>query len=246
MLEALKAARKEQNRTHILRVEYEMLPVKFMVASDYAKIKDFLPEKKSCKELIGEIRSFIRGKSKDAKTWTQYKRVHRTLNLVEGTGGINAEASREYGLGKAVCAYDGNIATTWTPGLGNGWTMIDLGERQFISRITTVFHQMRFVRRATYSVEGSFDKKAWRVMIPKKVTTIPEILQQTGDRREVYLFDDVTLEKDMEVRYIRTRIHKMERRLGSGEYAGQDAQHTEQYYNLKELPEVLHKSVRKE
>ena len=83
-------------------------------------------------------------------------------------------------------------------------------------------------------------------MIPKKVAVIPEILQQTGDRRAVYCFDDVTLEKDMEVRYIRTRIHKMERRLGSGEYSGQDAQHTEQFYNLKELPAELHKSIVKE
>ena len=246
MLEALKAAKKEQNRTHILRVEYEMLPVKFMVASDYAKIKDLLPEKKSCKAIVGEIRSFIRGKSKDVKTWTQNKRVHRTLNLVEGTGDINAEASREYGLGKAVCAYDKNFATSWTPGLGIGWTMIDLGERQFISRITTVFHKMRYVRRATYSVEGSFDKKAWRVMIPKKVVTIPEKLQQTGRLNEVYCFDDVTLAKDMEVRYIRTRIHKMERRLGSGGYGMQDAQHTEQYFNLKELPAELQNSIVKE
>lgn len=246
MLKALEAAKKEQNRTHIRRVEFEMLPVKFMAASDYGRVKKFLPEKKSARELIAEIRSFIRGKSKDVKTWTQYKRVHRTLNMVEGTGDITAEASREYGLGRASCAYDGNLATSWTPGLGIGWTMIDRGERQFISRITTVFHKMRYVRRATYSVEGSFDKKAWRVMIPKKVVTIPETLQQSGKVNDVYCFDDVTLAKDMEVRYIRTRIHKMERRLGSGEYGMQDAQHTEQYFNLKELPAVLLDSIVKE
>ena len=83
-------------------------------------------------------------------------------------------------------------------------------------------------------------------MIPKKVVTIPEKLQQTGRLNEVYCFDDVTLAKDMEVRYIRTRIHKMERRLGSGEYGMQDAQHTEQYFNLKELPAELQNSIVKE
>ena len=121
---------------------------------------------------------------------------------------------------------DDNLATNWTPGLGVGWTMIDLGENRFINRITTVFHKMRFVKRATYQVEGSFDKKAWRTMIPKKTVTVPEKLQQTGNPGEIYCFDDVVLDKDVEARYIRTRIFKSENRRADGVYRGDDVQHT--------------------
>jgi hypothetical protein len=124
--------------------------------------------------------------------------------------------------------------------------MIDLGENRFINRITTVFHQAKYVRRTTYVVEGSFDMKAWRVMVPKRTVTVPEKLQQEGDLREIFNFDDVILPKDVEARYIRTRIIKAERRLGSGEYGGQDAQLVEQMFNIRELPEQLKKSMIKE
>lgn len=56
----------------------------------------------------------------------------------------------------------------------------------------------------------------------------------------------MVLDKDVEARYIRTRIIKMENRRPDGVYRGDDAQHTEQYFNLKELPEELKKSTVKE
>ncbi|MBQ6598191.1 MAG: DUF4838 domain-containing protein [Lentisphaeria bacterium] len=121
---------------------------------------------------------------------------------------------------------DGNLATNWTPGLGVGWTMIDLGENRFINRITTVFHRVQYVRRATYQVEGSFDRKAWRTMIPKKTVTMPEKIQQEANSWGFFCFDDVVLDKDVEARYIRTRIIKMENRRPDGVYRGNDAQHT--------------------
>jgi hypothetical protein len=124
--------------------------------------------------------------------------------------------------------------------------MIDLGENRFINRITTVFHSIRYARRVTYQVEGSFDKKAWRVMIPKKVFTVPEKIQQAKDLRNTYCVDDVTLEKDVEARYIRTRIFKNETRTGTGGYKADDCQHMEQYFNLKEIPEELKNSFVKE
>ncbi len=240
---ALEEAHKEQDRAHIRRTYEAMLPVLFLIAVDHAKISKLVKLDKSAREYLAEMRSYIRGKSKNAREWARYKRMHRTLNMLEGIGEINADASREYGNFRAACAYDGSLATGWTPGLGIGWTMIDLGENRFISRVTSVFHKMRFVRRATYQVEGSFDKQAWRIIVPKRVATIPEELQKNGDVNEIFCFDDYTLPKDVEARYIRTRIIKMERRLGSGEYGGQDAQLVEQYFNLKELPEELKKSV---
>ena len=121
---------------------------------------------------------------------------------------------------------DDNLATNWTPGLGVGWTMIDLGENRFINRITTVFHRVQYVRRATYQVEGSFDRKAWRTMIPKKTVTVPEKIQQAGNPLKFFCFDDVVLDKDVEARYIRTRIFKIENRRADGVYRGNDAQHT--------------------
>ncbi len=246
MSKAMEAAEKEQDRTHIRRTYEETLPVKFMAASDYAKVKQFVKLEKTPKELIGEIRSYLRGKSKNMAVWMKYKRMHRTLNMLEGIGEINADTSREYGNFRAACAYDGNLATGWTPGLGVGWTMIDLGENRFINRITTVFHRVRFVKRATYQVEGSFDKKAWRTMIPQKTVTVPEKIQQEANSWGFFCFDDVVLDKDVEARYVRTRIIKMENRRPDGVYRGNDAQHTEQYFNLKELPEELKKSTVKE
>ena len=74
----------------------------------------------------------------------------------------------------------------------------------------------------------------------------PEKLQQEGNLREIFNFDDVILPKDVEARYIRTRIIKAERRLGSGEYGGQDAQLVEQMFNIREIPEQLKKSMIKE
>lgn len=246
LTKALEEAKKEQNREHIRRTYEETLPVKFMVAADYAKVKQFVKLDKTSGEFIEELRSYFRGKSKDRTVWLKYKRMHRTLNMLDGVGEINADASREYGLARAACVYDGKFSTHWSPGLGVGWTMIDLGEKRFINRITTVFFQMRFVKRAIYQVEGSFDKKAWRPMIPQKTVTVPEKLQQTGNPKEVYCFDDVVLDKDVEARYIRTRIIKMENRRPDGTYSGQDALLTEQYFNLKELPAELKKSMVKE
>lgn len=243
---ALEAAKKEQIREHIRRTYEATLPVKLLIATDYAKVKQFTKLDKTAEGYIAEMRSYIRGKSKSQKDWTRFKQLHRILNMLGGIGNIVAYANREYGRFKAGCAYDNSFATNWTPGLGNGWIMIDLGNNRFINRITSTFHQMRYVKRVTYIVEGSFDKKAWRVMIPKRTATVPEKLQQTGDPHKVYLFDDVTLPKDVEARYIRTRIIKMERRLPNGQYSGQDAQLMEQSYNLKELPKELEKSIIKE
>ena len=246
MCQAYEAALKEQNREHIRRVYEAMLPVKFLLASDYSKVKPFLHDKKTGKEHIQDIRNYLRGKSKNKIIWTNYKKLHRILNATEGIANINADASREYGAYKAANAYDGNLKTNWTPGLGVGWTMIDLGENRFINRITTVFHSIRHARRVTYQVEGSFDKKAWRIMIPKKVFTVPEKIQQAKDVSKTYCVDDVTLEKDVEARYIRTRIFKSETRTGTGGYKPNDCQHMEQYFNLKEIPDVLKNSFVKE
>ncbi len=246
LMQGYEAAKKEQNRTHIRRAYEAMLPVMFLIGTDYAKVKKHVKLDKSAAEIIEEIRNYIRGKSKTQKDWLRYKRQHRALNLIDGIGNIVAYASREYGLGKASTAYDGKLNTNWTPGLGIGWTMIDLGENRFINRITTVFHQARYVRRTTYVVEGSFDMKAWRVMVPKRTVTVPEKLQQEGNLHEIFNFDDVILPKDVEARYIRTRIIKAERRLGTGEYGGQDAQLTEQMFNIREIPEQLKKSMIKE
>ena len=243
MLQAYEAAKKEQDRAYIRRTYETFLPVKFMVACDYAKLKHLLPDKKTSQEHIQEIRSYIRGKTKDMILWTNNKRMHRLLASAEGMGDINADCSREYGMHKATNAYDGNLKTGWTPGLGVGWTMIDLGENRFINRITTVFHQMRYSKRTTYKVEGSFDKKAWRVMVPEKTVTIPEILQKTGNPGEIYNFDDVILPINVEARYIRTTMIKNEGRDAKGQYKRDDVQHREQYFNLKDLPEELKKSI---
>ncbi len=243
---AYEEAKKEQNREHIRRTYEAFLPVKFMVASDYAKVKQFLDDKKTAGEHIQDIRSYLRGKSKTVKRWFSFKKLHRLLNTTEGISSINADANREYGIYKAGRAYDGNLNTGWTPGLGVGWTMIDLEENRFINRITTVFHKIRFSNRVTYQVEGSFDKKAWRIMIPKKVYTVPEKIQSSGDVNKYYSVDDVTLSKDVEARYIRTHIFMNERCTGNGQYKRDDVQHTEQYFNLKELPEELKNSVIKE
>ena len=83
-------------------------------------------------------------------------------------------------------------------------------------------------------------------MIPKKVFTVPEKIQQAKDVSKTYCVDDVTLEKDVEARYIRTRIFKNERRTGTGGYKADDCQLMEQYFNLKEIPEELKKSFVKE
>jgi hypothetical protein len=246
MKKAYEEALKEQNREHIRRTYEALLPVKFMVASDYAKVKHLLDDKKTAKDHISDIRSYLRGKTKDMHKWSRFKKTHRMLNTAEGTSNINAEASREYGMLRAGNAYDGNLQTMWHAGMGNGWTMIDLEENRFINRITTVFQRMRNYRRITYQVEGSFDKKAWRVMVPKKVYTAPEKLLKTVDSNKYYCVDDVILEKDVEARYIRTRIFKNEGRSGDGRYYGDDAQHTEQYFNLRELPEELKPSIVKE
>ena len=72
---------------------------------------------------------------------------------------------------------------------------------------------------------------------------MPETLQQKGDPGAIFCFDDVVLDKDVEARYIRTRIFKIESRRPDGVYRGNDAQHTEQFFNLKELPAELKKSM---
>ena len=75
---------------------------------------------------------------------------------------------------------------------------------------------------------------------------MPDKIQQEANSWGFFCFDDVVLDKDVEARYIRTRIIKMENRRPDGVYRGDDAQHTEQYFNLKELPEELKKSTVKE
>jgi beta-glucosidase len=56
-------------------------------------------------------------------------------------------------------------------------------------------------------------------------------------------FDDVILPINVEARYIRTTFIKNEGRDAKGQYKRDDVQHREQYFNLKDLPEELKKSI---
>ena len=227
------------NRKYYRRVYEATIPLRYRILIDFAHLKGKEAiEYKDPKEIVTELRQYIRGKSKSTRTWLIYKAIHRNLNTLEGTANIKATASRVYGAGFAAKAFDKSLGrgSNWHPGTGVAWVQLELDEKIPLNRITTVFCYRPVVVGGLYEVKGSFDGKSWYTIVPKQ--------EIKADPKKHWVYCDVKLDSVVEARFIKTFIYRMDTII-QGKMRRQDALIFEQFYNLQDLPDELKREVAK-
>ena len=225
-------AEAKNDRRYRRRVYEATIPLKYRCLIDYAQLKSMgVLEYASARDLVRELRQYIRGKSKSMVSWLRYKHTHRNLNALEGTAEIKASASRFYGTQLPNKAYDKSFdRSNWHAGAAAGWCQIELDEKIPLTRVTTVFFKRPVVIGGLYEVKGSFDGKTWYTIVPRQ--------EIKSDPAKLWVYSDVQLKDPIEARFIRTYIYRMDVMI-QGKLRRQDALLTEQLFNLQELPEIL-------
>ena len=83
------------NRKYYRRVYEATIPLRYRILIDFVHLKGKESiEYKDPKEIVTELRQYIRGKSKSTRTWLIYKAIHRNLNTLEGTANISSKFGR--------------------------------------------------------------------------------------------------------------------------------------------------------